>query len=242
MPKWSNHDIEVLTEHYPKGGSRACNAHMEVRRSPQAIGMMARKMGLRKNEKYRRQEMTPQLLKELRLAYSSSEKGPLKRLAHKYNVEAGWLKYQARKHGFVSPVGRHHWHEDADAILHDCEGLGPTQTQRRLKRAGYHYSLSAVVARIHSLGISTQRDDGFSLNEVADLLGYDHGVVRRWADNGALTTRSRDNASGEPYRYRWVTYHALKRFLVEYQAEWDMRRVQPAFQPVILDILTAKVA
>lgn len=236
--KWSPHDEQVLLDHYETEGSRGCAARLGKPRSAQCIQQAARRMGLRHNGEYRAQVLTPQLERELKHAYTIGERGRLKRLAYKHGVNMGWLKQQAAQLGLVKSRKRHDWPPAADDIVRESEGLGPKQTQRYLARAGFEYPLSVVAGRIGTLGVSAERDDGMTANDVAKLLDVDHHMVARWIRTGALKTRKRDNAKGEAYQKHWLTHRAVRDFLITYQTEWDMRRVKPAYQPLLVDLLT----
>lgn len=236
--KWSARDEQVLRDHYPNVGSKACLPMLETPRTLQCIQQKASRLGLDRNGEYQIQALTPQLERELKQAYTIGERGRLKRLAYKHNVKMGWLKQQAAKLGLVKSRQRHEWPPEADEIVRECEGLGPKQTQRYLSRAGFTYPLSVIAGRIGTLRVSAERDDGMTANDVAKLLDVDHHMVVRWIRTGALKTRKRDNAKGEAYQKHWVTHRAVRDFLITYQTEWDMRRVKPAYQPLMVDLLT----
>lgn len=236
-PKWSEHDLDVIQKHYPKGGATACAPLLERQRGGASIQMAAKRLGIRYNKHWRAQKLTPQLERELKHAYTIGERGRLKRLTYKHNVKMGWLKQQAASLGLVKNQKRHEWPPEADEIVRTHEGLGPKQTQRYLERAGFKYPLSCVASRLYYLGVSANRDDGMTANDIAKMLDVDHHVVSRWIRLGALKTRRRDNAKGQEYQKHWISHRAIRDFLVNYHSEWDMRRIRPAYQSLVIDLI-----
>jgi len=235
---WPKEDIEALVTHYPKGGSPAVLKHLKIKRGASSISNQARRLGVTKNRQYRRQEMTPQLLRELNAAYAAGKKGAIKAVADKHGVETGWLKYQARSRGMVRTAKHHRWQPEANEILRNCEGLSPSQARRHLSRAGYFYPLSAVACRMQQLHVSTECTDAMAMAHVAEALNVDDRAVRRWVDLGKLRTYRRDNCEGKPHAYTWIRHRDLREFIANHPGEIDLRRVQPAYQPWLIDVLT----
>lgn len=233
--KWSDHDLKVLAEHYPTGGSRAVIPRLEVKRKPPAVGQMARKMGLGMSIEYTRQEMTPQVLRALKAEYAKPGGPDLVALEKRVGRKRGWLRWQAQRYGLVR--GRKAvWTDEAESILAELEGMGLNAMYKRLKIAGYGYTRSQLATKVQLMGLTRVNESVMTANAVARILDVDVHAVMRWIRTGALAAKRRKNMDGDGQAWE-ITPGAFRDFVLNYTSEIDLRRVQPAYQSLFIDLV-----
>lgn len=234
--KWSDHDLKVLAEHYPTGGSRAVIPRLEVQRKTSAVGQMARKMGLGMSIEYTRQEMTPQVLRALKAEYAKPGGPDLVGLEKRLNRKRAWLRWQAQRFGLVR--GRKAvWSDEATAILENLEGMGVQAMYKRLRIAGYEFTISQIATKVNLMGLTRVDESTMTANAVARMLDVDVHAVMRWIRTGALGAKRRKNYTGGDGRAWEITPGAFREFVLNYTSEIDLRRVQPAYQSLFIDLV-----
>lgn len=236
---WTEHDSEIVAQHYPQIGAKGVQPKLSRQRTLHAIHAHAKRLGVRYRNEYRYQTPSPELIRDLKAAYGQG-KGAVKAVAEKHGVERGWLKYIAATRGISRPK-HHYWQPEAERILEDCEGLCAYQIKRRLAREGYHYSLSSISWKMQAGQLSTQTDD-YTAQDVARLLGTDPKKVAGWVKRGLLGTTRHANQLGTDHAHTHVTPRQLARFIAEHPTEIDLRRVPPAAQVWLIDLLTQRGA
>jgi hypothetical protein len=109
----------------------------------------------------------------------------------------------------------------------------PESVQRALARAGYKRTLTAVAVKMKRIGVSRSTrvtHEECCPRAVAEFLGVDPTVVTdRWLKNGWLKARECNTArlpqqGGDERRVR---YTDLRRFLISYPWEVDLRKAHP---------------
>jgi len=246
--KWTEKDMQTLIKHYPVGGAKAVLPLLETPRKMSAIGQRARVLGIKMRRHdgelrdYTKYEMTPAILRELRAHYRQNcltgKTKTLQDIADSHRVSLGWLKYQAGRYGLRRELKRKEWSPEAEAELMELEGMGVASAYKRLRKLGYGYTLQQVASKMGSMGISRVCETGMSANTLAAMLGVDSHVVLRWIRTGALKTQKIKNASGDDYQYHHIAHSAIKRFVMDYKAEVDLRRIDPMYQDLFIDIMT----
>ncbi|MBD2468828.1 hypothetical protein H6G90_14415 [Nostoc sp. FACHB-145] len=85
------------------------------------------------------------------------------------------------------------WSEDELATLDEMAQMyTPGQIVFRLKRRGYHRTVSAVKSKMQSLGYSTRPTlDNYSCREIAKNLRLHSNTVARWVRLGWLKAKKR---------------------------------------------------
>lgn len=240
-PLWLREDKQAVIDHYPTGGAGAVRPHLKGTHSDIAIRGMAKRLGVKLGEEYRRKPVTKELLRDLERAYRSGKRGAIKALAERQGVNYDWLKNVAAEHG-LSGGRKHRWHPDADAILDDCDGLCPSSVRARLRRAGFFYPISSIVARLQHRNISIAPSDAYTVGQLQQMLGVDRARLNRWIEGGHLKATRRTNYQGQTGERAYVTSRALRDFIVKHPSEFDLRRIAPAHQPWFIDLLTNKLA
>ena len=98
-PLWLREDKQAVIDHYPTGGAGAVRPHLKGTHSDIAIRGMAKRLGVKLGEEYRRKPVTKELLRDLERAYRSGKRGAIKALAERQGVNYDWLKNVAAEHG-----------------------------------------------------------------------------------------------------------------------------------------------
>lgn len=227
--------------HYSKEGAKGVQKRLRKKHSLTSIQSKAKRMGVKKGQDYERQELTQQLLKEIKAAYTSGKRGALKALAEKKNVNYQWLKSLASTHG-IARTKYHQWCQEADEIITDNEGFCPHTISTRLKQAGYYYSISAIAKRMAMLRVTLRPDDEYNVDEISSIFGMHHGRVSRLIDSGKLKTRDHITANGHVSTKRYISTRHLRQFIRDHPAEIDLRKIDPAFQLWFIDLLTNRHA
>ena len=245
--KWTQKDLQTLQQHYPSVGAKGVQPLLESRRKIGAIGQKARILGIKMcregggQREYQNYEMTPAILRDLRAFYKQSsltgKAKTLEDIAKAHRVSLGWLKYQSGRYGLRRSTKRQEWAPEAEEALIEFEGMGVASAHKRLRNLGYHYTLQQVASKLLRMGLSTTCETGMTANGVASLFGVDSHAVLRWIRTGALKTKKIKNAHGGDFENHHVPYKAIRDFVMQYKAEVDLRRIDPAYQDLFIDIM-----
>ena len=238
--RWTRAELDLMTEHWPKGGIRAV-APLLPHRSAESLRGKADFLGLyiagrKRPEKYQPSEFIDAAI---RRAYQTGAPN-LSSLERATGRHRGWIKWRAAALGVSITNGGNHapWSAAENALLRDGIDAGKSATtlHRALKLAGYHRSLSATATQIFKLGLSFTRD-WWTARDVALMFATDHKSVVRWLENGWLVaTKERGpSASRDAAATLWkIKPAAVRAFMLTYPEKWDHRRMN---REILLDLL-----
>lgn len=125
-------------------------------------------------------------------------------------------------------------------MLEETADLSPSQAEKRLRKAGFVRTLTAITVKRKRLAIRIQRD-GYTGRELAELIGYDERTVSRWIRMGRLKAAEygQERGDGRVNAYR-VTDKDLREFIIQNPTVLELRRIPAANQPWLIELLTCR--
>jgi hypothetical protein len=227
---WTTREDAILREAYPRGGARAVRAELPHRsvhavRSRASLLKLPAPIEIQRGIKPRIWESSPAIEAEIRRVYAQAPTpGAIDNLAARIHRPRWWVGRQAAKMGIVQPRFRApDWTEAEDELLERLAHLDAEQAMRRMRKAGFARTTTAVAVRRKRLGIkvSAARTDAglYTANGLAKLLGIDIHQVLRWIEREGLPARRRGTARTEvqggdqweirePALRQWMKTHA----------------------------------
>lgn len=234
MKPWTLAEDRLVRTHYLTGGAAAVQAS-GVDRTTDAIGQYARRNGIPGpplTPGPRDPLPVPDGLDEALLAGKS-----VADLSRRYSRSRSWLQRRATKIGATLPKGNLRPYTDAEiAIIEAAAGLSPVAVQKRLAKAGFERTQSAIVSQRKKMGLSNAREfeRSYAIEEWGRLLGVSADVPRGW-------TRLRH----DPLPSRNGTRNALivheddfRAWLARNPSRLNFRKVPPASYPWLVEVLT----
>ncbi len=132
--------------------------------------------------------------------------------------KTGWprhaFKYEAIRLGIVTADHRRAWTEQELAYVEERAG---TESARQIARA-LGRSVSSVQSRMEKAGISYRVREGYTMADLAQVMGESYHKVRRWIERGLLGPSRVLNGHR-------VSDRSVVTFLRRHHAEYDLRRV-----------------
>lgn len=231
-PDWTAAEDEIVRREYPEGGVAACR-DAGLDRTDWAIRNRAQKLGvLRLRPPAVRIHANDPAIDAALRARMPLDGEKLRRMAVEFARPRWWMARRARELGLSVPriVGRR-WTTAEVQVLRDTDDLAVAAVQRALLRAGFERSQSEIHCKRHSLAIPAV-SEGYSAAELGAILGCDGSTVARWIRLGFMRARPR-GANG------WIISHSnVRAFMREYPLRVDLRKLPPASQSWLIDVLT----
>lgn len=175
-----------------------------------------------KPAKYKIDARVKSLLKE---RYDSKVRGRTAEIA----AELGWpvwaVKRTAVKLGLTRPWSkdRRAWTADEEEFLRTWQGLrGPKWIGKRLGRGP-----TSVILKMKRLGLNRRIRDGYSINNLGELMGVDSHTVDRWVKRGFLSVTCQ--GTRRQHDIRRVSRDVLLAFLKTYHEEYRLDKVDQAW-------------
>lgn len=241
---WTAREVSILKKTYPVAGIAGCLAALPGR-SASSIYQKAGAYGLRRptasGKIVDRQEWpTSDAIDEkiVRTYQSTPTNGAIKALALSVNRPRWWVSKRARHLGLVTPRFKEApWSEDEIAILERSAHLQPEVIARRLKKAGFHRSDTAVVVKLKRLELDRTDPDRFTQRELARAMGVDDSTINRWIERlGLKATKRRCGDRPDGKRDLWSIHRRdIAAFIIENLAHVDIRKVDKFW---FVDLLT----
>ena len=163
----------------------------------------------------------------IRRAYHLSQNFGNKRAIQNAAKQLGWprsaLLARARALNLATPTSYRRWTDPEDELLEQNGWMGLSSIVRKLKRAGFVRSQSAVSQRLTQLKIRASQD-GYSIRQVSRLFGCDDKRVSRWIEKGLLKAKMTGRGTGAN-EIRFIATADVRRFLLNSPGEYDHRRI-----------------
>jgi hypothetical protein len=241
---WTGREEMILRNAYPVGGLPDCLEKLPGR-SAKSIYQRAGLLGLQSPGEAtrgtpRQHHATNDYIDGLiaRTYQNNPDTGAIKKLARTIDRPRSWIRSRAVKLGcalprFKSPP----WVAAENEIIAENAHLGPAALQRRLVRAGYQRTETAIVVQLKRLGASTEDPDHYSARGLAVLFGVDVKVVTGWILKGWLKAAKRGTARTEQQGGDewWISRRQVRRFVVESVQVIDFRKLDKVW---LIDLLT----
>lgn len=235
---WTTPEVQVLREHYPTGGVRACLERLPGRDAP-GIYARAAKNGIKRAGQRERRTWAPSewVDAQIKRAYAdgSNVRGAVAELARRIDRPRDWISRRAVQLGLVQPRYKPGpWSAEELAILEEHYTLSPRAIAARLRKAGYSRTETAVIVQRKRCGLRASDDpDRWCARQLADAMGVEVHKVLRWIERGMLkATRQGDEAP-------WAIHRRdVRAFLITHLGDWDHRRCEQLW---LVEILAGSV-
>lgn len=242
---WTTAELAKIREHYPAGGIEAVEPHLPGR-TRSAIYQQARILGLRSpkwskpiRENWPKDDRIDDAIR--RLHTTPPKRGEVEALATKLGRPTWWVSRRAREMGLITPRFREAPWSDAELqLLEETADLSPAQAYKRLRKAGFVRTLTAITVKRKRLAIRVQRD-GYTGRELAELIGYNESTIARWIRMGRLKAAEcgQERGDGRVNAYK-VTDKDLREFIIQNPTVLELRRIPAANQPWLIELLTGR--
>lgn len=128
------------------------------------------------------------------------------------------------------------WTPAEELVVERYAYLTPEVIVRHLRKAGYQRTPTGVKLKLKHLRVK-RNVDGCCAHSLAQLLGIDPHAVTRWISKGMLRAVPRETARtvAQGGDSLWVSRENVKRFILAYPDEIDLRKVNKYW---FLDVLT----
>ena len=160
----------------------------------------------------RQYHWTPELVAELRKAYTSERKrvsAAIDRLCRKTNWPRNVFLDEARARGWQDAGRTRPWSQDEELYLR--ERLGTDSARLLAKRL--HRSVRSIQAKANAMQLSLRLRDGYTAVDLVHVFGASRRTVRQWIASGWLG-RVRDGR---------VTESSVRAFLLAHPSEYSLR-------------------
>lgn len=243
---WTTRELALLREHYPTGGVLACLPRLPGR-SARAVYGMACKLRLpgpdtlrREGRPRQRYSTSPQIDDAIRRGYpKATGVGAVVALAQAVGRPRWWVSRRAAALGLVAPRFRQPPWTDAEAeIVAGNAHRSPATIVRKLRRAGFERTETAVAVKVKRLGADTTDPDHWTARGFAAVMGVDSTTVSAWIAKGWLQAKRRgtERTAAQGGDQWWIHRKAARRFVLENLAAVDLRKVEKyAFVSLLTD-------
>lgn len=231
---WTLAEDRAVRAHYASGGAAAVQA-AGVDRTADAIGQYARRNAIPGPPPIagpREPLPVPDGLDAALLAGK-----PVADLSRRFARSRSWLKNRAMKIGATIPRGNLRPYDPAElAIIEAAAGLSPLAVQKRLAKAGFVRTQSAIVSQRKKMGLSNAREfeRSYPMEEWGRLLGVSADVPRGWTltRHDPLPTRKGARSA------LLVHEDDFRAWLARNPSRLNFRKVPPASYPWLVEVLT----
>ena len=243
---WTSREERVLREVYPTGGVPAALKALPGRSASSIYGH-ANNLGLAspstsaRNRPREQWSSSDQIDAAISRVYASApDKGAINRLAAAVGRPRWWVSVRARKLGLVSPRFKEPtWSPEELSIVRENASLSLAALKRRLARAGFTRTETAIKVKLKRIGADRSDEDRYSARQLAELLGVDGKTVTGWIDKGWLKASRIDGDKTLGAGRNWSLHRRdVRRFIVDNVASVDLRKVEKFW---FVDLLSGPV-
>lgn len=228
---WTGAEEKVLRAVYAQGGVAAAVPALPGR-SAAAIYNRANQLKLktaREASPRERWANSPQIDEAIRRVYQGAPRsGDIKQLALNVGRPRGYVSTRARALGLTQPRFKEpNWTGAEIAIVVAHASMCLQSIQRRLKRAGFARTATAIKVRLKRLGADRRDDDRCNARELSQLFGVDQSTVVGWIEKGWLKARHIDADKTLGKGRNWsIHVRDVRRFVIDNVAAVDVRKVE----------------
>jgi hypothetical protein len=229
---WREDELQVLRDHFPNGGGRACMAHLP-NRSLSTIYQQAHKLGLKSAVQVAKQPRVPapaNIDERILAAWPDlSGKGAVTRFAEELGVPRHQVSQRALKLGLTLPHKKEPpWTDAENALMRNVPLHNPDRCAEIFREHGFTRTATAIVVRAKRLNISRRTHETLSATAAANILGVDQKWVTSRCIAGELKASRRGSSrlpqqGGDAWAIKPVD---LRAFVLEHLAHVDIRKVE----------------
>lgn len=246
---WTTREIELLREHYPRGGVAACMPH--IQRSRGSIYQHANALRLRAPGETGVREHWPNDpeidAKIRRLHERPLLKGAVTAFADQIKRPRWYVSKRARELGLKTPRFKELPWTDAELqILHDTAHIGTANARKAFIRAGFNRSETAIHVKRKREGISmalARQDHGqYTATQLSHLFGVDAKTVTRWIALGELPakhwgTNRTEIQGGDMWQ---ISERDLREFVVSHPLRIELRKIPDSNRAWFIELVAGR--
>lgn len=234
---WTESELEVIREWYPKGGAEACAARLPQHHTGKiGIYQQAAKLGLyapRGRGGGTRESINPpadidDILRREYALQDGKKRGAVNAIADRLGLPRWWVTKRASGLGLVMPHKKEPpWTAAETALMSKVPLHDPARCARIFREHGFARSPTAIVIRAKRLGISRRFAEGLSAQQAAAIVGFDSKTMCVYLIAGdCRATKRDDRRSPQQGGSRWVITPAdLRSFVLNHLDRIDLRKV-----------------
>lgn len=213
MRCYTAEEIEAIRSRYPTEGARQLAKDLD--RHPRNVSSKAAMLGVccqaaRRNGRSAEwtEEMDRTLRREWPLLFRRQGGKTVAQLASRWGLTKNQVYYRAAHLGLRRmKIKEPCWSEEELEILNQCHHLTPQIIKKRLQKAGYARTQTAIVVQRNRRHYAvTDGVNAYSAHGLARLMGVECNSILRWINRGLLKAVPRGdsmNTSGGPGD-RWI--------------------------------------
>lgn len=138
------------------------------------------------------------------------------------------------------------WSKEELHLLKRCSWMTANMAYKRLTKAGFKRSVSAVTLKLKRLRLSRRNREWLTARDLAEGLGIDSHKVAEWVKADLIKAKRREfeangqeaNGKGALIEYVFFPDH-IRTFLLQHNSEIDLRKVDQVF---FFDIIQKRAA
>ncbi|RAI39090.1 hypothetical protein [Rhodoplanes roseus] len=234
---WTEAELDVIREWYPKGGVVACAARLPQHHSGKAgIYQRAAQLGLHAPRERGGGEKSPivppsdidDILRREYAAQDGRRRGAIDAIADRLGLPRWWVTKRATKLGLTMAHKKEPpWTAAETALMSEVPLHDPEKAARIFREHGFARSPTAIVCRAKRLNLSRRFSEGLSAHQAAEILGFDSKTMGTYLIAGDCRATKRDDQRlPQQGGSRWVIAPAdLRRFVLDHLDRIDLRKV-----------------
>ena len=229
---WTTTEQKIIRDFYPMEGisvSERLPGRSEASIRSIASLMKIKYIGPRISPR-RRYKPTPEIDAMIMAAWSKGyQRGTSSRtVSDQCGYPTWWIKRRAITLGLSSRRKRESaWSEAEEQLLRENAHLDLDVIRRKLAKAGYKRTRTAIQIRRKRLNLSCRAADIYCGNQLSKLLGLDSKCVARWIRmdlvHAVLAETERTEKQGGDIL--WITHQDLRRMIIDNPHLIDLRKV-----------------
>lgn len=229
---WTDAEVEIVRQHYPKGGAAACIILLPGR-TISGVHQQARKAGLNAIKGGKKKEpITPpaDIDERLRAAWPSlSGRGAVNALADELKLPRWWVSKRALKLGLTNPQRKEPiWTEAEKELMKKVPLYDLEKCAKIFRQHGFNRTPTSIGVKAKRLSLSRRATrEAFSGTQVAKILGLDSKTVTSWCIKGEMkATRRSDKRLPQQGGSSWdIQPGDLRRYIIDNLEYIDFRKV-----------------
>jgi hypothetical protein len=229
-PDWSEEEIAILKENYPKHGGIDKCVTLLPNRTRVAISGKSKYFKLYtirdsvKEFSHRYNESEDNIIIQTYTS-SSHKRGFLKELCKSLNKDMQWVRRRAQQLGVYKPVPAV-WTDKELEILNRYSESTVNTIYLRLKAAGFNKTHASIVHKRQRLELDTESVDEWSVEQLTKLTGHNRVTIDKWIEKEGLKFKKVIPITNLQNReFRVITKKYFLDWLKEHPQCVDLKRV-----------------
>lgn len=235
---WTEAEIAVVRDVFPKSGAAACLPHLQPHRSIGTVYQQAAKLGLsapRKQSGKPRQRhiITPEMEETIRKEWAllnGKKRGEVAELAERLGLDRWVLSKTATRLGLTMPHKKEPpWTKAEIELMSKVPLHDPHRCAEIFREHGFRRSETAITVKAKRLDLSRRATrEELSATKAAKMLGVDGKTMTRWIlEWGLPATKRADKRLPQQGGSSWDIKPAdLRQWIIDHLEYIDLRKVE----------------